>query len=187
MKTMRLLSLLAFCACCHPGYCAAETFLRSVGVRAGQSATATENYFHQYEATAVCQLPWELRTRSGWGVATQLDAAAGTLRGEGHGGFIGSAGPGFNLGRNGFPVEMDFGVSAAVLSRDSFGNRDFNGKVQFISHIGIDFRLGEKVGLGYRFQHMSNAGMNGGANPGLNMHMLEVNWYFDQWPTRLLR
>ena len=182
MRTLRLLLLVACCIYGAPELStAAETFhLRSIGARAGLSATATENYFHQYEAYAVCGLPWEWRTQSGWGVAPQLDLTAGLLRGEGRSAFIGSAGPGFNFGKKGFPLELDLGVSAAALSRDRFGNKDYNGTLQFISHAGLDFRLGSRLGLGYRFQHMSNAGLNGSANPGLNMHLLGLSWYFSR-------
>ena len=31
--------------------------------------------------------------------------------------------------------------------------------------------------MGYRFQHMSNAGL-ASENPGLNLHMIEVRWAF---------
>ncbi len=179
MKTAKMLLLVAFCISCYPGLsAAAETMLRSVGIRAGLSATATEHYFHQYEAAAVFQLPWEWRARSGWGMSTELDVAAGLLRGEKVSGFVGSAGPAFSFGKPGFPLEMDIGISPTYLSRDRFDGKDFHGSLQFASHFGLDLRLGPRVGLEYRFQHMSNAGMNGGANPGLNMHLLGLNWYF---------
>jgi hypothetical protein len=180
MRTV-LLSVLfiACCAICHPARSNAEqTSLRSIGVRGGVSAISTDKFFHQYEAFAVCKLPWELRSGSGFGVASLLDVSAGALRGEGHTGFIGSAGPAFSLGKTGFPLEMDIGVSAAALSRDTFGNRDFYGNVQFISHVGVNLRFTRQIGCGYRLQHMSNAGLNSGGNPGLNMHLLELNWYF---------
>ena len=181
MRSIRFLLLVTFCVSCYPGHCgAADTFLRSVGVRGGLSATGTESYFHQYDAFGVCGLPWEFRTRSGWGVLTQLDFAAGMLTGEGRYGLVGSAGPDFSFGKTDFPIELDLGISAAGLSRDTFGNKDYNGHLQFISHAGIDFRVTHKLGLAYRFQHMSNAGLNGWQNPGLNMHMFGLNWYFAQ-------
>ena len=33
------------------------------------------------------------------------------------------------------------------------------------------------MSLGYRFQHMSNAGLYN-RNPGLNLHMVEFAWWF---------
>jgi hypothetical protein len=180
-RLLVILMFIAFGVACCPGNGAAtDTFFRSVGVKFGQSATATENYFHQYEVSAVGRLPWELRAPCGWGIVTLIDLSAGALRGEGETGFIGSAGPALSFGKKGFPLEIDAGVSAAVISRDSFGNRDLNGNLQFISHVGVDWRFGRKFGIGYRFQHLSNAGLYGGPNPGLNMHLLGLNWYFGE-------
>jgi hypothetical protein len=176
-----LLCLLIFGVSCFPPDCrAADIGVRSIGARIGISATELDNFFHQYEGSVVLQLPWELRNHAGWGVSTQLDMLAGVLHDEGHSGFIGAVGPAFRFGKQGFPVEMDLGFSPAFISRDTFGNRDYNGTLQFISHVGIDFRLGSKLGVGYRLQHMSNGSLNGGPNPGLNMHLLELNWYFRQ-------
>ena len=172
---------LIFCSACFPRHGAADPLdIKSAGVRGGLSAIAREKYFHQYEAFAVFRLPWALRSSSGFGIATLFDLTAGVLRGEDRSGFIGSAGPAVSLGKPGFPLEMDIGISAAGLSRDTFGNRDFDGNLQFISHVGINYRFSPRVGIGYRLQHMSNAGLNGNGNPGLNMHLLELNWYFSR-------
>ena len=173
-----LLLLVTFCLACHPvQLAAAETALRSVGVRGGFSEPAHDD-LRQYDALAVFRLPWELRSRSGWGVSTQAGLSAGMLSGRGEQGFIGTLGPAFGLGRPGFPLELDFGVSLAILSRDTFGSQDYNGISQFVSHAGLRLRLDKKIGLAYRFQHMSNAGFNGERNPGLNLHMFGIDWYF---------
>ena len=84
------------------------------------------------------------------------------------------------LEKTGFPLELDLDISAACLSRDTFGNRDYHGRLQFISHAGIDFRVTRRLALAYRFQHMSNGGLNGSQNPGMNMHMCGLNWYLAQ-------
>lgn len=139
---------------------------------------STESYLHQLEGFAVYQLPWELRARSGFGAATRFGVTAGMLKGNGDYSFIGSAGPGFTLGKTGFPLELDLGISVTFLSYDTFGRRDYNGQVQFSSHGGVNYRLTKRIGLGYRIQHMSNAGMNGCRNPGLNLHLVGVTWYF---------
>ena len=173
------LLLIVFCAACHPGHCAAaQSGFRSVGVRGGLSVKEAEHDSREYEAFAVYRLPWEWRTSSGWGVATQVGVTAGIITGDGDDPFIGSIGPALNLGKTGFPLELDLGISVAVLSDDTVSGRDLNGLAQFISHAGLDYRFSGSLGIGYRFQHMSNAGINGKQNPGLNMHMLGVSWYF---------
>jgi len=175
----RLLLTTVLALCCYPGHlAAAENFWSSIGVRGGLSADGKDHDLIQGDAFAVYQLPWELRSRSGWGVGTQLELSAGVLHGSEKYGFIGSAGPALNLGRPQFPLALDLGLSVAVLSRDTFGDRDYNGYGQFISHAGVDYRFSRTLGLGYRFQHMSNAGLNGRHNPGANMHLFGLSWYF---------
>ncbi len=170
---------IAFCLSSLPGDCGAErALLWSGGVRGGLSGSVAGQYLHQYEAFVNYRLPWELRTRSGWGVATELQGTAGAMSGAGEYGFIGSLGPAFRLGSTAFPLQLDLGVSAAVLSRDTFGPHDFNGYGHFVSHAGLDFRFNKRFTCGYRFQHMSNAGFNGKHNPGLNLHLLGLSWSF---------
>lgn len=174
-----LLLLITFGTFSLPGHCAAaQPLWRSAGVRGGLSADAKERYFHQYEAFAVYRLPWEARARSGWGVSTQAGVTAGLLTSRGDNSFVGSVGPAVCLGRAGFPLETDLGISVAFLNRDRFSTNDFNGRAQFISHLGLDYRFSRVLGCGYRFQHMSNAGLNGRQNPGLNLHMFGLTAYF---------
>lgn len=180
---MRTISSLLICITigtfCYPDRCAAvQPLWRSAGVRGGFSADAKRRYFHQYEAFAVYRLPWEARGRSGWGVASQLALTAGLLTSRGDNSFVGSVGPAFSLGRAGFPLETDIGISVAFLNRDIFSSQDFNGRAQFISHLGLDYRFSRLLGCGYRFQHMSNAGLNGRQNPGLNLHLFGITAYF---------
>lgn len=159
---------------------AAEGRLGPVGVRGGFAVDSKDKGAKQFEAFATYRFPWELRSGSGWGISTRASLTAGALKSQGEYGFIGSLGPAFGIGNPGFPVEIDVGVSGAVLSRDTFGTRDYNGNWQFVSHGEIIYRLIPSFGLSYRFQHMSNAGFNGKKNPGLNMHLFGANWYFDR-------
>ena len=133
------------------------------------------------------QLPWSLRSDGGWGVASNLELTAGVLRSQGEYGFIGSLGPTFWINKPDLPIEADIGISVAILSRDKFGTRDYNGIEQFISHGGLIYRINHHLGISYRFQHMSNAGFNGKTNPGLNMHLLGISWYLSRQPARFFR
>jgi len=149
-----------------------------VGVRGGFAADNKDRGATQYEAFATYQLPWAVRGSSGWGVSTRIEVTAGLLRSQKEFGFIGSLGPSLGLGKPSFPLEIGLGISGAVLSRDKFGSRDYNGTEQFISHMSLTYRFCPRAGLSYRFQHMSNAGFNGSPNPGLNMHLFDLSWYF---------
>ena len=178
MRTLISLLLLVAIGASYPCHsAAAPSSWYSAGVRGGLSADDKDHHLRQFEGFALYQLPWELRGASGWGVATQVEMALGVLNAVGEYGVIGSIGPNFNVGKPGFPLAIPFGISAAGLSRDTFDHRDYNGYGQFISHIGVDYRFSETLGVGYRFQHMSNAGLNGDGNPGVNMHLIGLSWY----------
>lgn len=179
MRTiLSLLLCTAIGICCYPGHCAAaEGSWDSVGIRGGLSTDNKDHNLREIEAFAAYRLPWELRARSGWGVGPQIQVTAGFLNSAGEYGFIGSLGPAFILGKTGFPLEIDLGFSGAVLTRDKFQDRDYNGYGQFISHGGVNYRCSPSLGLGYRYQHMSNAGINGISNPGVNMHLISLHWY----------
>ena len=153
------------------GYC---------GLRGGFAADVKDENVAQAEGFGVYQLPWSLRNKAGWGVSPRVELTAGILRSKGEYGFVGSLGPSFGIGNPRYPVQLDMGISVAILSRDRFGNRDYNGIEQFISHAGLIYRINDRLGLSYRFQHMSNAGFNGSTNPGLNMHLFGANWYFSE-------
>ncbi|WP_136524058.1 acyloxyacyl hydrolase [Geomonas ferrireducens] len=148
-----------------------------LGIRGGVSADGKDNSAYLIEAFGTYQLPWGLRNKAGWGVWTEAAITAGTLSTEEDNGFIGTLGPAFRFGNPDFPVELDLGVSIAIISRDRFGLKDYNGIQQFVSHAELIYHFTPGFGLSYRFQHMSNAGFNGGPNPGINMHLIGVDWY----------
>ena len=74
-------------------------------------------------------------------------------------------------------ILLDGGISAGLLSEHKFGEENFGGPIQFISHAGISFKLSDNLGVGYRFQHMSNASIYN-RNPGLELHMFELKYFF---------
>jgi hypothetical protein len=69
------------------------------------------------------------------------------------------------------------GVNATIISDHTFGDEDFGGPFQFTSHIGLDYYFTRHFMMGYRLQHMSNAGIYS-PNPGVNIHMLAVGYRF---------
>ena len=106
-----------------------------------------------------------------------LEASAGILAGGGSRGFIGSVGPVLIFGFWENRMSLRFGISPTVISRDDYGDEELGGPIQFTSHIGLAVRIYRGVDVGYRLQHMSNAGLYN-RNPGLNLHMIEISWRF---------
>ena len=80
-------------------------------------------------------------------------------------------------GRSGPYVEA--GVGLHLLSRTSIGDKQMSTALQFGNHIGVGYRFGAKGSyeVGYRFQHISNAGLKK-PNPGINFHQLRVQYHF---------
>jgi hypothetical protein len=155
-----------------------ETFrLESGGLRGGLSRHHSDNRFTQIEAYANWGLPrrWSLSTN--WSLRPRLELSTGWLTGRGDDGFIGTVGPSLVLSRQRLPFVLVAGVSPTLLSEDTYGDKDFGIPFQFTSHAGLYWQPGSRLELGYRFQHMSNAGL-GGHNPGLNVHMFAVGWRF---------
>jgi hypothetical protein len=156
---------------------AEETNWIAVGCRVGISATDQTEDFTQYEVFATYGLPWSWRPASAWALSTRIHFSAGALRGGGDTGFIGAVGPNIALSMVGDHILLDGGISAALLSKHEFGQEDFGGPVQFVSHVGISFKLAANLGVGYRFQHMSNASIYD-RNPGLELHVFELSFWF---------
>jgi hypothetical protein len=177
---MLLLLVVGLAAVTSDAWCQDEDQgIDSVGIRGGLSATKRRQFFHQYEAYLSYGLPWSVRNDAGWGIALQANAAAGVLHASDENGFIGAIGPGFIIDKaGGKGIAFEVGGDLNFLSRYNFGNVDLNGNVLFDGHVGVMYRLAHGPGIGYRFQHMSNAGLNGNRNTGLDLHMLSLSWNF---------
>ena len=81
---------------------------------------------------------------------------------------------------NGFSAYAELGVGIHLLSHTSVSTRrGFGSAFQFGDHLGAGVRFGEKgqYDLGYRFQHLSNAGIKD-PNQGINFHQLRLAYHF---------
>ena len=156
---------------------AADWRWESTGVRHGVSASNFSSLFQQSEAFVTVDMPWRWDFAAQWRLQTRMDASAGWLGGNRDHAFIGALGPSVGVKHEDFPVELEAGSTPTFLSRDHFGNTDFGIPFQFTSFLGLSADVGKRWGAGYRFQHMSNAGL-GADNPGLNMHMFSVRYRF---------
>ena len=165
------------CLALVPGSEAETVSLATAGARGMTSANLKSQSFEQAELFAGFDLPWRCGSNIGWHVQTRLDLSAGALHGRTEEAFIGTAGPDFVVRRDRFPVNLEFGVSPTILSRAKFDGMDFGIPFQFTTHAGLNWEIGRHFGVGYRYQHMSNAGFSK-HNPGLNLHGLMVYYRF---------
>jgi lipid A 3-O-deacylase len=160
-RLMRSAAIIAVCC----SACAQQLQLESTGLRFGFSPASNDDKFHQAELSANWNLPWGWALGSRWHLQTRMDVSAGWLGDPG----------GDAFGQ--FPLNFEAGVSPTLLSRHEFATKDFGAYFQFTSHVGLNWDLSSRFRVGYRFQHMSNAGI-AEPNPGLNLHMVGVSYLF---------
>jgi hypothetical protein len=149
----------------------------AAGFRFGLSDGRNEVDFKKYEFFFYWYPPLAWYHKSGWILATRLDFTGAALYSSGTTGFLGSIGPSVAVRKRGWPVTIDGGVSLAFLSEDRYGVEDLSGHLQFLSHAGITLLLIRNLGIGYEFQHVSNASIQE-PNPGLNAHNFKISYRF---------
>ncbi len=144
---------------------------------------APEN-FEEYDVSANFELPWERYSTSDWGVGTRLMASTGMLRGAGEKALVVSLIPELTLGSEDGRFILDLGAGGALFSRHRFGTQDYGGPFQFALTVGVGVPLYKNLGLGYRFLHYSDAGVNGSDTTGADFHMIELSYRFRSSPIR---
>lgn len=168
---------IVFFACLAFGGDLSQIRLESMGARYGFGANDFSSAFHQAEAVVSFSLPWQWDLGAGWKLDSHLDLSLGWLGADHTDAFVGTLGPRLSLSRGTFPVTVEGGVSPTWLSHDTFGRHDLGIPLQFTSHIGLVWHIARRLEVGYRLQHMSNAGLSRD-NQGMNMHMFYVGCGF---------
>jgi hypothetical protein len=107
----------------------------------------------------------------------RIDVSSGYLGDETINAFMGHGRPAVGIAERHFPLVLEGGSSPTHLSQYHFGSTDLGEDFQFTSHIGLAWYITDHLSVGYRFQHMSNAGL-AKPNPGLNVEMLELSYHF---------
>ncbi len=169
-------ALLAMIVACELGS-AQDLSLESAGLRAGASPTSNGHDFHQFEAFVNANLPWHWDLGKDWWLQTRLDFSAGYLGRTSEDTAVVAVGPSILARRDRLPFSLEAGSRPTFHSDYDLGTKNFGEPFQFTTHVGVNLDLGAHIRLGYQFQHMSNAGIDG-HNPGLNLHMLKLSYLF---------
>jgi hypothetical protein len=130
-----------------------------VGVRGGSSFENDAGDFRQVEAFGGAYLPWQWGSNNDFHLKPRVEGSAGDLNDRGENGFVGTLGPVIDLREGKFPVSLEGGVSLTGLSRYNFKDKDLGGCFEFTDHVGLDWRVTKNFTLGWRYQHMSYAGI----------------------------
>ena len=67
-------------------------------------------------------------------------------------------------------------MGGAWFSRYRFGLQEFGGPFQIPLTAGVGIQVYKQLGLGYRFLHYSDAGLNGAGTTGVDFHMIEFSY-----------
>jgi|GEM_PF-6962771 len=70
-------------------------------------------------------------------------------------------------------VSVSTGLKPSLMTNHIFNDFDLGGTFNFKSHIALTISPNKQINLGYRFEHISNAGLYE-KNPGVNFHYVEV-------------
>ena len=146
-------------------------------MRGGTSANRSGRDFNEAQVFAEWKLPWAPELGKEWHLQSRLDLSAGWLGDREKNAAMGTVGPSLKVMREGLPLSLEGGVSPTYLSTHVFGSKDFGTRLQFTSHVGLNWDIAEHWRLGYRFEHMSNAGL-ASRNPGLNIHVFGLSYRF---------
>lgn len=173
---MMLGCLAVFWLVCLPGW-AGDFSLESAGARYGFGSGNSAQDFHQVDAAVKWDLPWQWNVGTNWLLQTHLQTSVGWLGESDEHGAIASVGPSLSFSRKRFPVSLEVGFEPSLLSHTEYSTKNFGQHVQFISFAGLNWDIGSRFRLGYRFQHMSNASLSR-SNPGLNMSLIGLFYRF---------
>ncbi len=74
---------------------------------------------------------------------------------------------------------LEGGIGAHLLSSTQLGDKPFSTLFQFGEHLGLGYRLGDRgsMDIGYRYQHLSNAGIKR-PNSGIEFHQIHLQYWF---------
>ena len=148
----------------------------AIGARYGTNAGTNENgAVGRVDVFGSWRTPYRWEITPGWDIGARLNASVGAIRSQEETGGVGTFVPTLAFSDTDNNISFELGAGAALFSKWEFGTvEDFGGPLQFILDGGVNFRVYKRFGLGYRFQHWSDAGIYG-AKRGVNMHMIEFS------------
>jgi len=147
-----------------------------LGVRGGTHANGLDENYTAGEVYYLYTLPWQKELGSGRKVYARIDAGAGYLYTDARRGGWVAAGGDLVLSLLDGALELECGLRPTWLTEDEFGDDNFGGPVQFSSHVGLTYNIGNTA-LSYRYQHISNAHIYD-ENPGLDLHLVGLGVRF---------
>ena len=148
----------------------------SVGLRGGIDSQGDIN-INTAELFATVTTPYQFQLGDTTVLDFNLEGGVGALDHKAGTGFYLRIGPQCTVSFGDSPLHLVIGSGPAYLSKHTFGRRNLGGDFQFFTSMGFDWDINDRWTLGYRWQHISNAGLQD-VNPGMNMHTLGLSYRF---------
>jgi lipid A 3-O-deacylase PagL len=138
-------------------------------------------YFNQFDAALATRLPLEMDIGDNWVLGTRVLMSGGALVGTHQNtSAIFTLVPFYALfGRKDGLITIDIGIGGALVTPYHYQAQNFGGVFQWVWTFGATSRLVGPLGVGYHFQHFSDAGMYGSDARGVDMHLFELIYWFD--------
>ena len=130
-----------------------------------------------YEVYGVVATPWNWDLRNKRKLSFEFEWSGRVLDGEGETAGLFKVAPQLRFRTPELPVDIVASSGPSLTTEDEFDDLDLGGAFQFTSTVGIDWEINESWTVGYRFQHISNAGIYD-ENDGLNLNTLSVDYRF---------
>lgn len=148
-----------------------------LGLRFGWSFFLEDNDFETFEVYFLRDLPWIFYKNGSLYVNMNVNVSGGVLKQDNDKDYFSTVSS--NLVVNAFNEKLsaDIGGGFALLSDDFVGDHKFGGPFQFNYNFGVKLhRIFRNFGIGYRWYHLSDAGIFNGR--GLNRNIIEVFYEF---------
>lgn len=155
---------------------ASEFEWSDIGLRVGFDDENRVNV-KSYELIASLDSPWSWTVSDNFEIDLGFEFGLGAIDGEGETGLLAHVGPSIEIEFSDFPIEFVLSSGPALLSEHEFDNLDLGGTFQFLSAVGFDYEITDAWTIGYRWLHISNAGLHE-ENPGMNLHALNASYEF---------
>lgn len=180
MNTMKKLASLSLACVLSSGLSVAHA-VDGFGIQAGHGDDSTD--LLRVNAKWNWDRKWPVG--DGWHLTGYWEAALGRWEGKGVGAKTlaeAAVTPVFRLSRadrkSGPYVEAGIGAHLTSAQRIN-RHREFGGHFNFGTHVGFGVLFGDdgRYDLGYRFQHVSNAGISS-PNDGINFHQVSLRYNY---------
>ncbi len=151
-------------------------FFDTAGLRGGIDSD-NDVSIDGYEVFATVPTGYEWKLGKQTTLKLKFEGAVGALIHSDDDSIYARIGPQFVISSENCPFSLVASSGPAYLTDHTFGGFDLGGNFQFITSIGIDCKINDNWSLGYRWNHISNAGIHS-KNPGLNLHTIGLSYKF---------